>query len=184
MTLQRIIPWNPSTDDVEWRESSPIAPSRVAVFSTDPLLSYRYLLTRTWDYQRPQLCVIGLNPSTATESVDDPTIRRLTSFTRDNGYGGMLMLNLFAYRATKPEDLKRERAPIGRLNDEALAACCASYDTLCAWGAHGDFLDRDRKVTQMLRDIGARLLCLGRTKSGAPSHPLYLKKTTPLVPFS
>lgn len=179
----RVIPWNPSTSVIDWRQSHVIAPERVAIFSRDPLQSYRYLLTRTWDYQRPQLAVIGLNPSTATEIVDDPTIRRLTSFARDNAYGGLLMLNLFAYRATDPREMKRARDPIGPLNDEAIAACCGTYDTLCAWGVHGHHLDRDRRVTQHLRDLGARLLCLGQTSSGAPKHPLYLAKTTPLTPF-
>lgn len=182
--MKTIIPWNPSTDDVVWRESSPIAPLRVAVFSADPLLSYRYLLTRMWDYQRPPLAVIGLNPSTATEVTDDPTIRRLGNFARDNAYGGLLMLNLFAYRATDPREMKRATDPIGSLNDEAIAACCGTYDTLCAWGVHGHHLDRDRRVTEHLRDLRTRLLCLGRTSSGAPKHPLYLAKTTPLMPFA
>ena len=180
----RIVPWNPSLDDVDWRESSAIAPSRIAVFSIDPERAYRYVLTRTWDTRRPQLAVIGLNPSTATEHVDDPTIRRLVRFARDNTYGGIVMLNLFALRATKPEVMKRDPQPIGRLNDEAIAACCATYDTLCAWGAHGAHLDRARIVTQLLRDMNAKLLCLGRTKAGEPSHPLYLDASTPLVPFA
>lgn len=179
--MRKLLPWNPSLDDVVWRTSSPIAPSAIAVFSHD--CRHRYVLTRTWDEQKPQLAIIGLNPSTATEVDDDPTIRRCVDFAARYSYGGIIMLNLFAWRATDPRELKRTTDPIGRLNDEAISAIAGSCDVLCAWGVHGANYGRAARVLQLLRDLNARLLCLGTTKDGAPKHPLYLKATTPLVAF-
>lgn len=82
--------------------------------------TYRYELWRTWDESKPYAMFIGLNPSTADETEDDPTIRRCINFAKTWGYGGLCMTNLFAYRATQPEDMKRASDPIGNKNDETL----------------------------------------------------------------
>ena len=99
---------------------------------------YRYLLTRTWDAQCERVVFIGLNPSTADATEDDPTIRRIIGFARSWGYGGVDMLNLFAFRATDPSDLKAAVDPVGPKNDRYLAEYTSrSHATVAAWGVHG-----------------------------------------------
>jgi hypothetical protein len=144
--------------------------------------AYRYALLRQWDASLPLLVVIGLNPSTADETVDDPTIRRCVDYATRWGMGGLRMLNLFAYRATEPRDMKRAFDPVGRQNDTFLRAL--TFDVprvLCAWGAHGSYMDRDRAVLSLLRD--RPLYALKVTKGGHPGHPLYLRADLTPEPF-
>jgi hypothetical protein len=148
-----------------------------ALFS--PCRRWRYLLWRRWDSERPVCAFIGLNPSTADETVDDPTVRRCIGFARAWGYGALHMLNLFAWRATDPVLMMKEgREAVGPLNDEYLKAVHdAAGITVAAWGVHGAFLNRDREVCKMLGDLH----CLVLTKDGHPGHPLYLRgKLTPM----
>ena len=88
---------------------------------TDAKLSecrkYRYALWRTWDETKPHVMIIGLNPSTADETKDDPTITRCINFAKSWGYGGVCMANLFAYRATEPTVMKGSTDPVGTEND-------------------------------------------------------------------
>jgi len=149
---------------------------------------HRYLLWRAWDMSLPSLNVIGLNPSTADESIDDPTIRRCIGFARAWGYGALEMTNLFAWRATDPAELKRPQLAvhvIGQNNDRRLldvATAHACGMVLAAWGVHGTYLGRDQQVLDKLRGAGVRVHCLGVTKDGHPRHPLYLPKTaTPIL---
>lgn len=142
-----------------------------AGFSDDRV--YRYWLTRTWDDATPPLVVIGLNPSTADETQDDPTIRRCIGYARAWGHGGLVMLNLFAFRATDPRDMKRAFDPVGRANDATLRVATEGRRVLCAWGAHGTYIDRASVVCEMLAT--RELVCLGTTKDGQPKHPLYLR---------
>jgi hypothetical protein len=136
--------------------------------------TYRYALRRQWVARGSVVLFVGLNPSTADEEVDDPTIRRCIGFARDWGYGGMIMANLFAYRATHPAELKRVPEPIGPRNNLWLAALAKQVHlVVCAWGNHGTFLQRDQNVLRRL----SRAYCLGRTQSGQPRHPLYLSRT-------
>ena len=119
---------------------------------------------------------IGLNPSTADETVDDPTIRRCIGFAKAWGYGGIYMLNAYAFRATNPKDMKAAADPIGPGNDEAFGYYRSKVGLIvAAWGAHCD-PERARKVCQA---VGRPVECLGLTAAGAPKHPLYLKATTP-----
>ena len=120
---------------------------------------------------------IGLNPSTADETVDDPTIRRCIGFADDRGYGRLAVANLFAYRATRPAVLKRTSRPIGVANNRWLLRLAAESN-LCvaAWGNGGRHLGRDAEVVALLRG----LQCLGVTASGAPRHPLYVRRDTKL----
>lgn len=116
-----------------------------------------------------------LNPSTADELTNDPTIERCEKRAREYGYGGIKVTNLFALRSTDPAALHAAVDPIGPDNDEAiLDAYLTSRMTICAWGTHGAHLDRGRKVTEMLASIGAELYALDLTKDGIPGHPLYL----------
>lgn len=136
---------------------------------------YRYLLQRSWDVNRKAVCFVMLNPSTADASVDDPTIRRCLGFARDLGFGQLEVVNLFGLRATEPRVMKSHSDPIGPENDEHLirsAAICSVV--ICAWGANGSYMGRDHAVLKLLRDAGCKPLALRLTKSGHPSHPLYL----------
>lgn len=127
---------------------------------------------RIWDISKGVVAFIGLNPSTADESEDDPTIRRCINFAKSWGYGGIEMLNLFAFRATKPVDLFKSMAPIGPDNDFYLKAKTAEAAiTIAAWGNGGNFKNREKDVLKLLDN----LYCLSITKSGQPGHPLFLK---------
>jgi len=153
-----------------------------AVFS--PCKGYRYTLLRAWDSDKPSCIFIGLNPSTADETEDDPTIRRCIRFARDWDCGAMYMLNLFAIRGTDPKSMLAAPNPIGCHNNEylKLASFLSGALIVCAWGAHGGHLKRDREVSELLNHCN--LMCLGHTKAGHPKHPLYLRADTPLVPYT
>lgn len=135
---------------------------------------YRYSLTREWD-ERPKMVFIGLNPSTADETVDDPTIRRCVNFAKRDGYGGLIMLNLFAWRATDPSELGKVEDPVGPRNDLLLAN---EYHTIVAWGSAKMQLIQ-RRVWAATARLRGPLFCLGRCRDGNPRHPLYLKASTP-----
>lgn len=141
-----------------------------------PCRAYRYLLWRTWNEPSGHVAFIGLNPSTANESLDDPTIRRCIGFARKWGYGGVWMLNLFAFRATDPKEMKAAADPIGLGNNDYLNIQTRRARLVVAcWGAHGFHLRRGEKVIAML---DGPIYCLGMTKHGHPRHPLYLSGST------
>ena len=135
-----------------------------------PCRAYRYALWRRWG-RGPYAMFIGLNPSTADEANDDPTIRRCIGFARAWGYEGLCMTNLFAYRATKPADMKKSANPVGCENDRVLVTFshCAGV-VVAAWGTHGTHMGRDQTV----RLLVPGLHYLRLTKDGHPAHPLYL----------
>ena len=131
---------------------------------------YRFALWRTWDDSLPRVMFIGLNPSTADETVDDPTLVRCMNFARDWGYGGVCMANLFAFRATDPDQMKRAEDPVGRRNNWWLRKLAAEAGlVVAAWGNDGVYLERSTKVRRML----PQLHCLHMNRSGEPAHPLY-----------
>lgn len=133
---------------------------------------YRYNLTRQWGAGWPAVCFIGLNPSTADALVDDPTIRRCVNYAKSWGYGKLIMVNLFAFRATEPKDMMAAADPIGLENDGWVDAAVAEAEiTVAAWGKHGKYKGR---AEGMLKRHGPRYLKLN--KDGSPAHPLYLKK--------
>lgn len=147
-----------------------------AVYS--PCEGYRYSLERQWDAAPPLVCVM-LNPSTATERANDPTIARCEARARAGGFGGVRIVNLFAFRATDPRDLKRAADPVGPDNDARLMAACAGAGlVLAGWGVHGAFQNRAAIVLAMLRDNGVQIHTLGLTKGGHPRHPLYIGYAT------
>lgn len=125
---------------------------------------------------------IGLNPSTADETQLDPTLTRILGFTRREGYDGFIMTNLFGFRATLPKDMRAAPDPVGPDNDKwLLTSARRCGKVVAAWGSHGSFLDREAQVCALLKDF--ELVCLSRNADGSPGHPLYLKKTAPLMPF-
>ena len=152
-----------------------------AIFS--PCRTWRYTLERRWGDDPLTLVIVGLNPSTADETQDDPTIRRCIGFARSWGYGRLLMLNLFAYRATDPREMLAAADPIGPDNPEVIGreAGRALGSVLCAWGVHGAHLGWGPGV---LERLGSKAMVLGLTKDGHPKHPLYLRADTQPSPLS
>lgn len=147
--------------------------------------TFRYTLERRWS--DGGLCVfVMLNPSTATESENDPTNRRTIGFAQRWGFGAVFALNLFAFRATDPKDMKAAVEPVGPDNDRILLSVCSKADAIvCAWGVHGRHRDRDLAVFDLLcsQTEGPPLECLGYSKAGDPLHPLYLRSDSERVPF-
>jgi hypothetical protein len=141
--------------------------------------SYRYVLWREWDSSNPRYAMfIGLNPSTADEIEDDPTIRRCRNYAKYWGYAAFCMTNLFAFCSTNPSALKSHPLPVGDDNDKWLTQLSAQADVIvAAWGVHGIHRQRDQFVKNLL--VG-KLSCLAISKHGHPRHPLYLKRA--LVP--
>lgn len=149
-----------------------------------PCGKYRYTLRRALNGDRGTVNFIMLNPSTADALEDDPTIRRCMGFAGMWGYGELLVTNLFALRATNPDELLTADDPVGPENNGYLIdnAC---HDTVVAWGGHKAALERADYVFHMLRQqfhINPPM-CLKLTKAGAPGHPLYLPKTSVRLPF-
>lgn len=135
--------------------------------------AYRYLLERHWGGGGHLLCIL-LNPSTATELRNDPTIERCERRARMLGFGGFAVANIFAFRATRPEDLRRAPDPVGGANDAQLVlAARGAAQVLCGWGVHGAHLGRGPAVASALRAEGVPLWHLGLTQAGHPRHPLY-----------
>ena len=133
---------------------------------------YRYSLWRFWEKDKGYAAFVCLNPSTADEYKNDPTVTRCINYARAWGYGGMIMLNLFAYRSTHPKNLYIIGDPIGPDNDLHLrSASSKAMVTIAAWGIHGKYLNRDKAVMKILTNPK----CLAITKDGFPGHPLYLK---------
>jgi hypothetical protein len=148
-------------------EAAPVL-ERSATLS--PCRRYRYALWRRWG-PGAYVMFIGLNPSTADETQDDPTLRRCMTFARDWGYDALCMTNLFAYRATVPADMKRVAEPVGAENDRTLATLARGAGlVVAAWGTHGTHLDRGQWVRQLVPGLHHLRL----TQGGHPAHPLYL----------
>ena len=143
--------------------------------------TYRYSLSRIWDKKKKYALFIGLNRSTANEEADDPTIRRCVNYAKDWGYGGFMMVNLFAYRTTLPSNLKKVKYPVGSENDKYIVMLSKKADiTVAAWGNNGSLYSRDKQVLNLVPS----LMCLKINSSGQPAHPLYLKKDLKLINYT
>jgi hypothetical protein len=149
-----------------------------AVFSR--CRTYRYELWRRWA-DGGYCMFVGLNPSTADECNDDPTIRKCMSYAKRWGYAALCMTNLFAFRATDPRDMKGAAEPIGVNNDTTLITLAARAEIIvAAWGICGTHIERDRAVCKIL----PQLYALHITKDGHPGHPLYLRGDALPYPFN
>ena len=148
-----------------------------AVLSEEEIALYRYLLWRVWDDGLPVLLVIMLNPSTADHSSNDRTIETLLTRARMTGHGSILVLNLFAWRATEPAEMKKAEDPVGQHNDAAIAAALEAGECtlLCAWGTHGTHMGRSEDVLCRIAQQGKNPMTLKISKDGQPEHPLYKK---------
>jgi len=147
-----------------------------------PCGKYRYRLSRKWSVG-PQVCWIMLNPSTADHEVDDPTVTRVVNFSRRWGNGGLVVVNLFAWRATDPKELLKCDDPEGPDNDQHIVEAVTGRRVMVAWGAGGTLLDQNKWVLKLIHENGIKPECLGVTKSGQPRHPLFLKVTEKPVPY-
>lgn len=151
-----------------------------ATFS--PCNLYRYTLWRSWSTGAGTVNFLMLNPSTADETANDPTVERCEQRARDWGFSRLVVTNLFGFRATDPEDMKRAVDPVGPDNDAAiLTAACEADRVVCAWGAHGSFLGRSATVVRLL--AGIDLWAFRLTLEGEPYHPLYLAYGVQPIPF-
>ena len=157
-----------------------------------PCGRYRYWLERQFDIisDLPMVMVM-LNPSTADETKDDPTIRRCLGFAKAAGCGRLIVVNLFALRATDPRQLWRDgvKDPIGEENDDYIRRACQSAFSchgepgaiVAAWGGHGNYMQRGEAVRGIIESEGRNPLVLRLTKGGQPAHPLYLPgRLTPI----
>ena len=150
---------------------SEIDTGRVAIFSPDR--KYRYYLEQIWNKDKPLVGFLMLNPSTADEFKNDPTVQRCVNFVKDWGYGGLAVCNIFAYRSTDPSELYNLEDPIGPENDAYIDAMFNKVEfVIGAWGAHGKHLGRGDSIMDKYRDS---LYALSMTKNKQPGHPLYLK---------
>jgi len=153
-----------------------------AVLSDDG--RYRYRLGRLWRESGLILPFVMLNPSTADAEQDDPTIRRCIGFAEKLGYAGLVVVNLYAFRATDPRVLWQVDDPVGPDNDRHLFDVMESRRiVIAAWGGNAK-PDRVDVTVRMATAAGANLCALGETKDGHPRHPLYLKKTARPEPWA
>lgn len=131
---------------------------------------YRYKLFRCWDENKPTIMFVMLNPSTADSEKDDPTIRRVIHFSKSWGYGGVYVVNLYAFRSTNPKELKNIEDPIGKDNIFHIKSLIGLVEkVIYAWG-------NNKKEPSWLGDIVHTPYCIDISKNGIPKHPLYLKK--------
>lgn len=147
--------------------------------------AYRYLLWRTWNERRPHLLWILLNPSTADGETDDQTLRRCIAFSQAWQYGGLEIVNLFAFRTSRPQDVRKIADPVGPDNDHYIAAAAArAVDIVVAWREGGAYQQRDRAVLALLAQCATpHLFCLGTVQSGRPRHPLRIAGCTARLPY-
>jgi len=143
-----------------------------AIFSKDRI--YRYVLTREWDLKKPSLMIISLNPSTADEKINDPTIQRCIGFAKQWGFGKLIVTNLFSFRATSPKDLFKSKNPVGDKNDYWIKKLSKKVNKIVlAYGNYGKFKNRHEKILKIINNP----YCIKESKTGMPMHPLYLKYT-------
>ncbi|MFY9238214.1 MAG: DUF1643 domain-containing protein [Roseovarius sp.] len=136
---------------------------------------YRYTLTRVWEPAGQKALFIMLNPSTATEVQNDPTVERCERRARTLGFGGFRVTNIFAWRDTDPRAMRAAADPVGPGNDAAIRESCDWADRIiAAWGTHGVHRGRGAEVARMLQGLGRPVYHLGLTKDGHPKHPLYI----------
>lgn len=141
---------------------------------------YRYLLERRVGIQSKICLFIMLNPSTADAHQDDPTIRRCKGFAKTFNCGKLAVVNLFAFRATKPAEMLAADDPIGPENNRWIAraaddAKLSGGIVIAAWGAHGMHMDRDKQVLALLDGWDVQPMSLAETAAGMPRHPLYVR---------
>ncbi len=146
---------------------------------------FRHVLGRTWTPAGLQIAFIGLNPSVADADVDDPTCRRCVRFAQDSGFGRLVMVNLFAFRATRPAELWASGPAQSSDEDAVMAKILGSVDRVVAcWGAVPQATDRARQVLAIAAAHAQPVYVLGLSKHGHPRHPLYLPASARPQPWA
>lgn len=146
--------------------------SRTAVWSK--CRAYRFQLVIRWQAEGPLANWVMLNPSTADEYQNDPTVERVERRCREAGFGGVIVTNIFGYRSTAPQRLYEQDDPVGRANNRWIVRSAEqAVEVVCAWGTHGAHLGRGEQVRRLLASRGIPLKVLHLTASGEPVHPLY-----------
>lgn len=137
---------------------------------------YRYSLIHKWNgAPDKKLVFLMLNPSTADAFKADPTVARCMVWAQKWGYGELEVVNIFAYRATKPSVMKKVEDPVGPLNNAFIKGAADTAGLIvCGWGAHGDYRGRGREVASRILRV-ENLTCLETISGGHPKHPLYIK---------
>jgi len=146
----------------------------------DTMKRNRFVLWRVWDNSLPKVMFIGLNPSKADEEDDDPTIRRVTRFAKDWGYGGVYMLNLFSFVTPYPADLQRSSAKDIHTNSIRLIEFAEKAEMVVfAWG---NFKEARERSDIMAKEF-PNAMALKINKNGSPRHPLYVPAITKPVKY-
>jgi hypothetical protein len=146
--------------------------------------THRVYLWRIWDRTKPLVMFILLNPSTANETLDDPTVKRCIGFAKRWGYGGVFMCNVFTLVSTDPKALNKEQniAMGASLAMRVIREKCDK--AIAGWGTYVTQVRQwEDRVERIKRDLSP-LYCLGLTQDGHPKHPLYLPYNTPLIEYS
>jgi hypothetical protein len=160
-------------------------PTTGATFS--PCRRYRYRLWRQWGNSLRWLAICGLNPSTADDRNDDPTIRRCMDFAKQWGFSALIMVNAFGFRSTDPVGLLGVEDPVGADSDKHLAEVARLADRFVfAWGRHVLLREilpaRALRVFTIVREHATNEIgTFGVNGDGSPKHPLYLARTTQFV---
>jgi hypothetical protein len=159
---------------------------RDAIFSE--CRTYRYILRIIWNLDLPVLVAVMLNPSAADEFANDPTVERVCRRAKKLGFGGVIVLNAFAYRETDRLKMLKVADPVGPENDIHItgilrAARAGGWTVFAGWGADGGHRGRDRQVLELCRRAGVELQCLRLTKDGQPQHPLYIGYDQPFMAY-
>lgn len=178
-------------------QGSQVGPNGAIGWVGDAALSqcrrYRYELIRRWDVSKPVMCWVMLNPSTANEVDNDPTIRKCIGFAKRHGFGTITVVNLWAYRATDWREMRGAMRRSYELDDfpidaaanrrQVLTAASCSARVVVAWGAHANHVSPTwpKQLARALKAEGHELMCFGTTKDGSPRHPLMLAYDTPMV---
>ena len=145
-----------------------------AKFSIDK--KHRYELSRHWDLSKSDILFIMLNPSIANEDIDDPTIKRLISFTREFKYGGFFVANLYTYITPYSKTLDTSIG-LTKLNLKTIKNLVNKVDeVIYAWG-------NSIKEPQELKNLVKNPKCFGKNLNGTPKHPLYLSSNSKLIKF-
>ena len=155
-----------------------------ATFSDNGL--YRYSLWRIWEPARELMNFCMLNPSTADENDNDPTIVRCCHRAKTMGYGGLIVTNIFAYRSTDPKELKKVEDPEGMWNPSRIIEVAQMCDvTICGWGKHGTINGQGDKVLRQLLFWNGqnKIRTLKLNKDGSPAHPLYIGYDVKPIPI-
>lgn len=159
------------------------------LYIPDHYAEYRYLLGTKG--ANPLIC-IGINPSTAAPGALDNTLKSVERIAKGNGFDSFLMFNVYAQRATRPDDMERVcNSALHEENRKAFRYLLSLSETPAIWAAWGNIIEKRDYLMDCMQDFaadgqaaGARWFTAGPLlKSGHPHHPLYLKAATPLQPF-